>query len=311
VRFIPSHRSTFNSRARGAEGQNEIDSSSYCLSSLSQFFVLSFSLQQQTIRLRRVFPDAHGSFGYGVGNVKSPHNWKQPITRAYGQRFQALTEPISSPFHRAAITSFQSSSFVARDVVLDLAAGENRTLDFAWKLERLSENVVVHANAEPLAVDHNPAPVDLIGRQEIDQRQAVSLPIFCPPQTGISLARTGLSAVDHTIRDGRQFQLQPKILIDGTPINSRRRHETFQPHPRQRGQVEIVHGAESALYGSRHGPVVQIVSHQGPRISLNSTCLPKAAAFPPLRVPGNSAVFSANSITPPPAPTFIRRSRRE
>jgi len=42
VRFIPSHWSTFNSRARGSGGQNENVSSSYCLSShrslCTQFF---------------------------------------------------------------------------------------------------------------------------------------------------------------------------------------------------------------------------------------------------------------------------------
>jgi len=53
---------------------------------------------------------------------------------------------------------FQRSSFVARHAILDLAAGENRTLELRLEIERVSENVVVTANAQPSKLTERPRP---------------------------------------------------------------------------------------------------------------------------------------------------------
>jgi hypothetical protein len=67
---------------------------------------------------------------------------------------------------------FVRQSFVSRDFVLDLAAGQSRKLDLRLDLERLSSSVVVTAQAEPTLVQDTSASVTVITRQEIDQRQA-------------------------------------------------------------------------------------------------------------------------------------------
>jgi len=130
--------------------------------------------------------------GYGVGNVKvtaqiangtNPRIWST-VSADDGAYLLA----IPAGHYRI---HFQHSSFVARDVILDVAASANRVLDLRLEIERVSEHVVVTANAQPLEVDRTPAPVDLIGLQEIQQRQAVSLPDLLATQSGISLARTG------------------------------------------------------------------------------------------------------------------------
>src|SRR5258708_15322545 len=130
--------------------------------------------------------------GYGIGGVKITAQVENgPNARVWSAispadgAYLLIVPPGHSSVH------FQHASFAARDVVLDLAPAENHSLDLRLEIERLSDNVVVTANAQPLELDRTPAPVDVVGRQEIDQRQAVSLPDLLSTQTGISLARTG------------------------------------------------------------------------------------------------------------------------
>jgi len=239
--------------------------------------VFSFSLQA-----RSNSPDAHLSgtlmdlSGYGVGNVKvtaqlegGPNaRIRSAVSNADGAYLLAVP-PGRYHIH------FQHSSFVARDVVLDLAAAENRMLDLRLEIERVSENVVVTANAEPLEVDRTPAPVDLIGRQEIEQRQAVSLPDLLSTQTGISLARTGpIGGLATIFVDGGNSSFT-KVLIDGTPINLPGGDMNLSNLTLDNvDKVELVHGAESALYGSdAMSGVIQIVSHKG------STHIPELNLF--------------------------------
>src|SRR5437660_7564767 len=239
--------------------------------------VLSFSLQAQTNP-----PDAHLSgrltdlSGYGIGTVKVTAQLEDNAnTRIWSAISPADgTYLLAVPPGRYHI-HFQRSSFVARDAILDLAAGENRTLDLRLEIERVSENVVVTANAQPLEVDRTPAPVDLIGRQEIEQRQAVSLPDLLSTQTGISLTRTGTIGGFATIFvDGGNSSFT-KVLMDGTPVNLPGGDFLFSNLTLDNvDKVEIVHGAESALYGSdAMSGVIQIVSHQG------STRIPELNLF--------------------------------
>jgi vitamin B12 transporter len=132
-------------------------------------------------------------------------------------------------------------------------------------LERVSENVVVTANAQPLELDRTPASVDLLGRQEIEQRQTVSLPDLLATQTGVSLARTGtIGGLATLFVDGGNSNFA-KVLIDGTPVNEPGGTFNFSNLTLDNvDKVEIVHGAESALYGTdAMSGVIQIFSHRG------------------------------------------------
>jgi vitamin B12 transporter len=239
--------------------------------------VFSFSLAAQSDS-----PDAHLSgrltdlSGYGVGNVKitaqfgndtNPRIWSA-VSSSDGAYLLVL------PAGHYLI-HFQHSSFVARDVILDLAASENRTFDLRLEIERVSENVVVTATVQPLEIDRTPAPVDLIGRQEIEQRQAVSLADLLATQTGISLARTGpIGSLTTVFVDGGNSSFT-KVLIDGTPVNLPGGDMNFSNLTLDNvDKVELVHGAESALYGSdAMSGVIQIVSHKG------STRIPEVNLF--------------------------------
>ena len=245
------------------------------------FLFFSLSVISSSLQAQSNSPDARLSgkltdpSGYGVGDVKvtaqlqdnaNTRIWSA-ISSADGAYFLAVP-PGRYHIH------FQRTSFVARDAVLDLATGESRTLNLRLDLEPLSSNVVVTANAQPLEVDRTPAPVDLIGRQEIEQRQAVSLPDLLTTQTGISLARTGtIGGLTTIFIDGGNSAFT-KVLIDGTPVNLPGGDFDFSNLTLDNvDKVEIVHGAESALYGTdAMSGVIQIVSHRGttrvPEISL-------------------------------------------
>ena len=170
---------------------------------------------------------------------------------------------------------FERTALTTRDAVVDVSAGEAKTLDERLEIARVSENVVVTANAQPLEIAKTPAPTDIITRQEIKERQAVSLPDLLSTQTGIAIARTGpIGGLATVFIDGGASAFN-KVLIDGTPINEPGGDLNFSNLTLDNvDKVEIVHGAESALYGTdAMSGVIQIVSHQG------STRIPEVNVF--------------------------------
>jgi vitamin B12 transporter len=230
-------------------------------------FALSISLPAQNPSSgARVSGRLTDVSGYGVGGVRitaqlqdSPDAPVSSVTSAPDGAYSLSLPPGRYHIH------FQRASFVARDFRVDLDAGENRTLDLRLEIERLSENVVVTANVQPLEIDRTPAPVDLLTRQEINQRQAVSLPDLLATQTGVSLARTGtVGGLASIFIDGANSNFT-KLLIDGTPVNEPGGAINFSNFTLDNvDKVELVHGAESALYGTdAMSGVIQVVSHRG------------------------------------------------
>jgi vitamin B12 transporter len=170
---------------------------------------------------------------------------------------------------------FARDSFVARNLTLDLAAGENRRLDIRLEIQHLSEKVIVTANAQPIDVAQTPAPVGVITLPEIDQRQTVLLPDLLATQPGISIARTGrIGGLTTVFLDGGNSSFT-KLLVDGTPVNYAGGDFDYSNLTLDNiDKIEIVHGAESALYGTdAMTGVIQILTHRG------STHVPSANLF--------------------------------
>jgi len=241
------------------------------------FFAVSFSLPAQSNSPEaRLFGKLTDSSGYGVGDVhitaqldSDPRTQTLSVSSSAEGNYLLVLSPGHYHLH------FQHASFVAREFTLDLAPGEKRSLDVRFEIEQISESVVVTANAQPLELDRAPAPVDLIGRKEIDQRQAVSLPDLLATQTGVSIARTGpIGGLATIFLDGGNSNFT-KVLMDGTPVNEPGGAFNFSNLTLDNvDKVEIVHGAESALYGTdAMAGVVQIVSHRG------STRIPEVQLF--------------------------------
>jgi len=244
--------------------------------------VFSVSLQaQNNSQLAHLFGALTDSSGAGVGEVQiqarseaSP-NSQSPNSRTWSTKSSSSGEySLDLPPGRYRV-QFTRSSFAFREVTVNLTPGESHTLNLRLDLEPLSSNVVVTSNTQPTELSQTPAPVDMVGSKEIDQRQAVLLPDLLSTQTGITLARTGpIGGLTTVFIDGGNSSFT-KVLIDGSPANIPGGDFDFSNITLDNvDKVEIVHGAESALYGTdAMSGVVQIVSHRG------TTRVPEIALF--------------------------------
>jgi vitamin B12 transporter len=160
---------------------------------------------------------------------------------------------------------FARSSFVSRDFVLELAAGQSRKLDLRLDLERLSSSVVVTAQAEPTPVQDTSASVTLITRQELDQRQAVPLADLLLYTPGMAIGKTGPEGglTSFFLDGGNSYHT--KVLIDGAIVNNPGGQIDFSNFTLDNiDKVEIVRGAESAIYGTDAvAGVIQLFTHRG------------------------------------------------
>ena len=160
---------------------------------------------------------------------------------------------------------FTHASFSARELAVTLAAGESRSLNIHLELEPLSSSVVVTAQSVPTTVQQTTAPTDVISRETIDNRQAVSLPELLEFSPGIAVGRTGPFGGTASIFLNGGNSNFTKVLVDGTPINPPGSAVDFSSVTTENiDKVEIVRGAESAIYGSDAvSGVIQLFTHRG------------------------------------------------
>ena len=178
-----------------------------------------------------------------------------------------------SPGRYRATISRDSFAQVVQQITI--APGESREWNVRMTLEPLSSKVVVTAQALPLDVDSSPAPVTILTRQEIEQRVATSLPDLLATQPGFSLGRTGPEGGQTSLfLDGGNSNYT-KVLVDGAPVNQPGGLIDFSNFTLDNiEKIEVVHGAESALYGSdAMAGVIQIFTRRG------TTRLPEFTAF--------------------------------
>lgn len=157
------------------------------------------------------------------------------------------------------------SPFLGRDTDATLQAGETLTLNFRLELAPLAASVLVTGEAAPIIEDQSPAPSSILTSEQIAQRQAVTLPELLYTQPGIAIARTGpIGGLTTLFLDGGNSNYT-KVFIDGTPANEPGGSFNFSNLSLDNvDKVEIVHGAESALYGSdAMSGVIQLFSHRG------------------------------------------------
>lgn len=166
------------------------------------------------------------------------------------------------------------ASFSKVEQETSLAPGETRELALRLRLEPLAASVVVSAQAEPVTAEATSAPVTIITRAEIEQRQATSLPELLLSVPGFSLGRTGRGGgITSLFLNGGNSSFT-KVLVDGTTVNEPGGAINFSNFTLDNVEkVEVVRGAESALYGSdAMTGVVQVFTHRGttrrPRLTL-------------------------------------------
>jgi vitamin B12 transporter len=166
-------------------------------------------------------------------------------------------------------------SFTRSEQEITVAAGETREMQIHMALEPLSSKVVVTAQSVPLNAESSPAPVTILTREEFEQRDATSLPDLLGTQPGIVRGRAGSEGQETSLfLDGGNSN-HTKVLVDGTTVNQPGGLVDFSNFTLENVEkIEIVHGAESALYGSdAMAGVIQIFTHRG------TTRLPEFTAF--------------------------------
>jgi vitamin B12 transporter len=155
--------------------------------------------------------------------------------------------------------------FLPREIDLTLQSGESRTLNLRLELAPMSASVLVTGQSSPISEEQSPAPASILTSEQITQRQAVTLPDLLFTQPGISIARTGpIGGLTTVFLDGGNSNYT-KLFIDGTPANEPGGNFNYASLSLDNiDKVEVVHGAESALYGSdAMSGVIQLFSHRG------------------------------------------------
>ena len=161
--------------------------------------------------------------------------------------------------------TIQHKSFAPFEEDIALAPNEKRKLDIHLELQSFASSVIVTASAEPQLASETPAPVDVITRQQIDQRQEIWLTSVLASVPGASFSQLGpVGGVTSFFLDGGNSNYT-KVLIDGTPVNQPGGFVDFSNLTLDNiDKIEVVHGASSALYGSdAMDGVLQIFTHHG------------------------------------------------
>ena len=135
--------------------------------------------------------------------------------------------------------------------------------------------MIVTAQAEPAPLQQTTAPVSVISREEIAERQAVSLPEFLLFSPGIAIGRSGAEGGTASVFLNGGNSNFTKVLVDGATINPPGSAVDFSSLTLDNvDKVEIVRGAESAIYGTDAvSGVIQVFTHRG------ETRIPEASVF--------------------------------
>ncbi|MCL5288537.1 MAG: TonB-dependent receptor, partial [Acidobacteria bacterium] len=158
-----------------------------------------------------------------------------------------------------------SASFARIEREVTLAAGESLEWNPRLQLERLSATVVVSAHAEPVDAQSASASVSILTREQIEQRQTLWLAPLISSLPGFSLSRLGRDGgITSLFLNGGNSNFT-KVLVDGTPVNEPGGGADFSNFALDNVEkIEVVRGAESALFGSdAMTGVVQVFSHRG------------------------------------------------
>lgn len=231
--------------------------------SLNAFFVPPPAVaQSKPATMNGVVTDPQGAViaGAQVSAKSIPSSSVQVAGTSSSEGRFALT--LSPGRYRVTVSH---DSFITVEQEISIAAGEIRDLPVRMSLEPLSSRVDVTAQTLPVEADSSPAPLTILTREQIAERVATSIPDLLATQPGFSMGRTGPEGGTASLfLDGGNSNYT-KVLVDGVPVNQPGGLIDFSYFTTDNvDKIEVVHGAESALYGSdAMDGVIQIFTHRG------------------------------------------------
>ena len=234
------------------------------------FFSFSLFAAPKNARLTGILADPSGAPIAGATVV------------AKGEVSRAIYRAVSSADGRYTLrlppgrylVRISDASFTPVERKIRAGAGQRMIWNLRLALRPLASTVTVTAEAEPVPVSDTVGPVDVVTRQEIEQRHDAWLAPLLTSLAGVSISQLGpMGGVTSLFLDGGNSNFT-KVLVDGTPVNEPGGAVDFSNFTLDNVEkVEVVHGAASALFGSdAMSGVIQIVTRRGttrrPRINL-------------------------------------------
>jgi outer membrane receptor protein involved in Fe transport len=148
---------------------------------------------------------------------------------------------------------------------VQLQPGETRQVDLSLKLSAVDQHVVVSASFGDLLATETASSISVVTADQIASRDAQSVSEVLRELPGIAVADTGRrgGATGVFVRGGNSnYNL---VMVDGIPLNQFGGDFDFSPLPTDGvAQIEVVRGAESALYGpDAVTSVVNLVTETG------------------------------------------------
>ena len=150
-------------------------------------------------------------------------------------------------------------------------------------LPEFEEEVVVNAARSPTRIQDQPLRVEIIDREEIEEKALMtpgSVAMLIGETTGLRVQPTAPSLGAANVRIQGLRGRYSQMLADGLPLYGGQggSFSLLQVPPLDLGQVEIIKGAASALYGSSAlGGVINLVSRRptepGREVLFNQTSL--------------------------------------
>ena len=147
-----------------------------------------------------------------------------------------------------------------------LRAGEQR--DLVIELRRLEEEVIVTATRTDTRLQDQPLRVEVIDREEIEEKALMTpgnVAMLVSETTGLRVQTTAPSLGAANVRIQGLRGRYTQLLADGLPLYGTQGDSLslLQVPPLDLGQVEVIKGVASALYGaSALGGVINLVSRR-------------------------------------------------
>ena len=187
---------------------------------------------------------------------------------------EALTDRTGSatltiPAGTASVT-VTKDGYLPATATVEVLAGERR--DVTIDLQPLEEEVVVTAARTNTRLSDQPLRVEVIDREEIEEKAMMTpgnVAMLVSETTGLRIQTTGPSLGAANVRIQGLRGRYSQLLADGLPLYGTQGDSMslLQVPPLDLGQVEVIKGVASALYGaSALGGVINLVSRR-PRTS--------------------------------------------
>lgn len=163
----------------------------------------------------------------------------------------------------------EADGFLPVAVPIGTAPRDGTTVDVALEpLPEFEEEVVVNASRSPTRIQDQPLRVEVIDREEIEEKALMtpgSVAMLIGETTGLRVQPTAPSLGAANVRIQGLRGRYSQVLADGLPLYGGQgdSFSLLQVPPLDLGQVEVIKGVASALYGSSAlGGVINLVSRR-------------------------------------------------